>query len=43
LAKARVLVKEVKRFLVADSLEEFHEKLDRYYMVFDFEKLTFRF
>jgi len=33
LAKARAAIEEVKRFLVADSLEELNKKLDRYYMV----------
>jgi len=31
--EARDAVEEVKRFLVADSLEELNKKLDRYYMV----------
>jgi len=33
LVKARATVEKVKRFLVADSLEELKKKLDKYYMV----------
>ena len=33
IGKARVAVEELKKFLVADSLEEVNKKLDKFYMV----------
>ena len=33
MGKARAAVEELKRFLVADSLEEVNKKLDKFYMV----------
>ena len=33
IGKARAAVEELKRFLVADSLEEVNRKLDKFYMV----------
>ena len=33
IGKARAVVEELKRFLVADSLEEVNRKLDKFYMV----------
>ena len=33
IGKARATVEELKRFLVADSLEEINRKLDKFYMV----------
>lgn len=33
MGKARAIVEELKRFLVADSLKEVNRKLDKFYMV----------
>ncbi|XP_014628883.1 uncharacterized protein LOC114405702 isoform X1 [Glycine soja] len=43
IGKARAAMEELKRFLVADSLEEVNRKLDKFYMVLILRSLHFDF
>jgi len=43
IGKARAVVEELKRFLVADSLEEVNRKLDKFYMVLILRSLQSNF